>query len=58
MGPAGSGTAMKRLSVPRALTAAAPQAAAAEQARQPATEGDEDFSVVIPSMQQMAGIPT
>ena len=46
------------LSVPMPLTAAAAQVAAVERARESAAQGDEDFSVVIRTMQQMAGIPT
>ncbi len=46
------------LSVPMPLTAVAAQVAALEHARESAAEGDEDFSVVIRTMQQMAGIPT
>ena len=46
------------LSVPMPLTAAAAQVTAAEHARESAAQGDEDFSVVIRTMQQMAGIPT
>ncbi len=46
------------LSVPMPLTAAAAQVAAVEHARESAAQGDEDFSVVIRTMQQMAGIPT
>jgi 3-hydroxyisobutyrate dehydrogenase-like beta-hydroxyacid dehydrogenase len=46
------------LSVPMPLTAAAAQVTAAEHARETAAQGDEDFSVVIRTMQQMAGIAT
>jgi 3-hydroxyisobutyrate dehydrogenase len=46
------------LSVPMPLTAAAAQITAAEHARESATGADEDFSAVIRTMQQLAGIPT
>ena len=46
------------LSVPMPLTAAAAQVTAVEHARESAAEGDEDFSVVIRTMQRLAGIPT
>jgi 3-hydroxyisobutyrate dehydrogenase-like beta-hydroxyacid dehydrogenase len=46
------------LSVPMPLTAAAAQVTAVEHARESAGEGDEDFSVVIRTMQRLAGIPT
>jgi 3-hydroxyisobutyrate dehydrogenase len=44
------------LSVAMPATAAAVQAAAAEHARQLATQRDEDFSVMIRAMEQMAGV--
>ena len=44
------------LSVPMPATAAAVQVAAAEHARQVAARSDEDFSVVIRAMAQLAGV--
>ncbi len=44
------------LSVPMPLTAAAAQVAGVEHARQSPSQGDEDFSAVIRTMQQMAGL--
>jgi 3-hydroxyisobutyrate dehydrogenase-like beta-hydroxyacid dehydrogenase len=44
------------LSVPMPATAAAVQVAAAEHARQVAAHTDEDFSVVIRAMEQLAGV--
>ncbi len=44
------------LSVPMPATAAAVQVAAAEHARQVAAHSDEDFSVVIRAMAQLAGV--
>jgi 3-hydroxyisobutyrate dehydrogenase-like beta-hydroxyacid dehydrogenase len=44
------------LSVPMPATAAAVQVAAAEHARQVAAHRDEDFSVVIRAMEQLAGV--
>jgi len=44
------------LSVPMPATAAAVQVAAAEHARQVAARSDEDFSVVIRAMEQLAGV--
>jgi 3-hydroxyisobutyrate dehydrogenase-like beta-hydroxyacid dehydrogenase len=44
------------LSVPMPITAAAEQVCAAEHARQAATARDEDFSSVIRTMEQMAGM--
>jgi len=43
-------------SVPMPATAAAVQVAAAEHARQSAAHSDEDFSVVIRAMEQLAGV--
>src|SRR3989441_831038 len=48
-------TAME-LSVPMPATAAAVQVAAAEHARQLAAHGDEDFSVVVGALEQLAGV--
>jgi len=48
-------TAME-LSVPMPATAAAVQVAAAEHARQLAAHSDEDFSVVVRTMEQLAGV--
>jgi len=48
-------TAME-LSVPMPATAAAVQVAAAEHARQLAAHSDEDFSVVVRAMEQLAGV--
>jgi 3-hydroxyisobutyrate dehydrogenase-like beta-hydroxyacid dehydrogenase len=48
-------TAME-LSVPMPATAAAAQVAAAEHARQLAAHSDEDFSVVVRTMERLAGV--
>jgi len=48
-------TAME-LSVPMPATAAAVQVAAAEHARQLAAHSDEDFSVVVRTMERLAGV--
>ncbi len=50
-----AGTAME-LSVPMPATAAAVQVAAAEHARQLAAHSDEDFSVVVRTMERLAGV--
>jgi 3-hydroxyisobutyrate dehydrogenase-like beta-hydroxyacid dehydrogenase len=44
------------LSVSMPATAAAAQACAVEHARQSLVQGDEDFSAMIRTMQQMAGL--
>jgi 3-hydroxyisobutyrate dehydrogenase len=43
-------------SVPMPATAAATQVAAAEHARQLTAHGDEDFSVVVRTMERLAGV--